>query len=83
MVPFYSDMVRVHMFIRWTARSVLEYFSQVFQQELRSYLFLGLPSRVLESVVLPAQMDLFLQQLDSAGQPMCVHVDSHQAFFLQ
>jgi hypothetical protein len=71
------------MFIGWPAGSILEYFSQVFPQELRSYLFLGLSSQVLESVVLPAWMDLILQQLDSVSQPMCGHVDSHQSLFLQ
>jgi hypothetical protein len=28
-------------------------------------------------------MDLFLQWLDSVGQPMCGHTDSRQSFFLQ
>jgi hypothetical protein len=28
-------------------------------------------------------MDLFLQWLDSVGQPMCGHTDSCQSFFLQ
>jgi hypothetical protein len=40
-------------------------------------------SRVLGSIVPPTWMDLFLQWLDSADQPMCCHTDSHQAFFLQ
>jgi hypothetical protein len=74
-------MEGAHLFIGWPAGSVLEYFSYEFQQELQSYLFLGLPSQVLESAVLPARMNLFLQQLTSMGQPMCGRVDSHQAFF--
>jgi hypothetical protein len=76
-------MVGTHLFIRRQAGSILEYFSQVLQQELWTYLFIGLPSRVLGSAVLPARMDLFLQRLDSAGQPMCGHANSCQAIFLQ
>jgi hypothetical protein len=55
----------------------------VFYQELQSYIFKGPPSQVFEPAVLPAQMDLFLLWLGSAGQPMCSQVDSCQAFFLQ
>jgi hypothetical protein len=82
-VPFYSDMVGTHLFIGWPVGSLLEYFSQMFQQELRTYLFLGLLSRVLGSIVLPTQIDLFLQRLDSTGQPTCGHADSCQDLFLQ
>jgi hypothetical protein len=71
------------MFVRWPVGSVLEYFSQVFQQEIRSYLFLGLPSWVLEFVVLLARMDLLFQWWDSSGRSLCGHADSHQDFFLQ
>jgi hypothetical protein len=39
----------------------------MFPQKLRSYIFPGLPSRVVESTILPTRMDLFLQWLDSAG----------------
>jgi hypothetical protein len=55
----------------------------VFHEELQSYIFVGLPSRVLVFVVLPTQMDLFLQGLHSTGQPMSGHADSHQALFFQ
>jgi hypothetical protein len=34
-------MVGAHLFVGWLAGSVLEYFFQVFPQELPSYLFLG------------------------------------------
>jgi hypothetical protein len=44
---------------------------------------MGLSSRVLESTILPTRMDLFLQRLDLAGQAMCSHIDSSQAFLLQ
>jgi hypothetical protein len=71
------------MFVRWPAGSVLEYFSQVFQQEIQSYLFLGLPSWVLESIVLLARMDLPFQWWDSLGQSLCSHADSRQDLFLQ
>jgi hypothetical protein len=53
------------------------------RHELWSHIFPGLPSRVLGFIVLPTWMDLFLQWLDSVGQPMCGHADSHQSFFLQ
>jgi hypothetical protein len=76
-------MVEVHLFLSRPARSVLKYLSEVLYQELQSYIFSGLPSQVLGSTILPARMDLFLQWLDSVGQPMGVHVDSRQAFLLQ
>jgi hypothetical protein len=41
-----------------------------------SNLLAGLPSWVLDSAVLLAQMNLFLQRDDSAGQPMGGHIDS-------
>jgi hypothetical protein len=37
----------------------------------------------LESTVLPARMNLFLQWLDSAGQPMRSHTYASQAFLFQ
>jgi hypothetical protein len=70
-------MVEAHLFVSWLAESVLKYLSEVLYLELRSYIFSGLPSLVLGSVVLPAQMDMFLQCLDLAGQPMDRHADSH------
>jgi hypothetical protein len=82
-VPLYPNMVGEHLLISWPARSVLEYLSQMFHQELWSYIFPGLLSQVLGSIVLPTWMDLFLQWLDSVGQPMCGRADSCQAFFLQ
>jgi hypothetical protein len=51
-------------------------------QELRSDVLLGLLSRILESAVLLAQVDLFLQRLDSAGQPTGGHAHTRQAYLL-
>jgi hypothetical protein len=76
-------MVEAHLCIDRLVGSVLKYLSKVPYQELQSYIFSGLPSLVLESAVLPARMDLFLQWLHSAGQPMSGHTDSYQAFLLQ
>jgi hypothetical protein len=70
-VPLYPNMVGEHLLIGWPVRSVLEYLSQMFHREIWSYIFPSLPSQVLGSVVLPTWMDLFLQWLDSMGQPMC------------
>jgi hypothetical protein len=74
-------MVGAHLFIGRPARNVLKYLSEVLHQKLQSYIFLGFPSRVLGSAVLLAWMDLFLQRLDSTGQPMGDHAYSYQAFF--
>jgi hypothetical protein len=71
------------MFVDQPVGSVLKYLSEVIYQELWSYIFLGLPSWVLDSAVLPAWMDLFLQQLDTMGQPMGGHAYCCQAFLLQ
>jgi hypothetical protein len=76
-------MVEAHLFIGRPSGSVLKYLSEVLYQELQSYIFLGPPSQVLGSAVLPAWMDLFLQWLDLVGQPMGGHADSCQAFLLQ
>jgi hypothetical protein len=58
-VPFYPDLVRAHLLVGQPCRDVLKYFSQMLHQKFWSHLFLSLPSRVLESTVLPARMDLF------------------------
>jgi hypothetical protein len=55
----------------------------MFHQKLRSNLFIGFPSWILESIVLPARVDLFLQGKDPTGQPMGGHTDSCQALVLQ
>jgi hypothetical protein len=52
-------------------------------QELWSYFSLGFPSWVFESAILPTQMNLFFQRLDSAGQPMGSHAHAYQAFLFQ
>jgi hypothetical protein len=46
---------------------------------LQSNIFAGLLSWVLESAVLPARVNLFLQRDNSAGQPVGGHVDSSLA----
>jgi hypothetical protein len=45
--------------------------------------FLGLPSRVLESTILPTWMNLFFQWLNSASQSMGGHTHACQAFLFQ
>jgi hypothetical protein len=50
---------------------------------LGSYLLAGLLSWVLESVVLPAQVNLFLRRDDSVGQLVGGHADSSQATHFQ
>jgi hypothetical protein len=45
--------------------------------------FLGLPKSVLESDIFLAQMNLFFQQLDSAGQLVGNHAHAYQAFLFQ
>jgi hypothetical protein len=82
-VHFYPDMVGAHLLISRPAGGILEYFFQMFHQELRSDLLTGFPSRVLVSDVFPTQMDFFLQRKDSAGQPMGCHADSYQAMLFQ
>jgi hypothetical protein len=37
----------------------------------------------METAILPARMNLFFQQLDSAGQPMGGHAHACQAFLFQ
>jgi hypothetical protein len=82
-VPFYPDMVGAHLCVSRPAGGVLEDFLQVLHQEFQSNLFIDLLSRVLESTIFLAWVDLFLQRNDSVGQPMAGHADSHQALFLQ
>jgi hypothetical protein len=60
-------MVEAHLFINQLVGSVVKYLFEVLYQELQRYIFSGLPSRVLESAVLPALIDLFLQWLHSVG----------------
>jgi hypothetical protein len=49
----------------------------------QSNLVTGFLSRVLESIVLPAQVNLLFQRDDSVGQPMGSHVDSSQAALIR
>jgi hypothetical protein len=55
----------------------------MFHQNLRSKLFTGFLSQVLESAVFPTQVDLFLQRNDSVGQLMGGHTNSCQALLFQ
>jgi hypothetical protein len=50
---------------------------------LQSNLLTGLLSRVLESAILPARVNLFLQRDDSVGQPVGGHADSSQVTLFQ
>jgi hypothetical protein len=52
-------------------------------QKFWSHLFLGFPSWVLESVVLPAQTNLLLLWLDLVGQPTGGHTHAAQALLSQ
>jgi hypothetical protein len=82
-VPFNPDMVGAHLLISRPAGGILEYFFQMFHQNLQSNLLTGFPSWVLEFAVFPARVDLFLEWKDSAGQPMGSHADSCQALLFQ
>jgi hypothetical protein len=82
-VPFYPNIVGAHLLASRPAGGVMKYLSQMFHEELQSYVFTSLLSRVLESAILPAQGDLLLQGLNLMGQPMSGHVDSCQNLFLQ
>jgi hypothetical protein len=76
-------MVGAHLYIGLPAGGVLEHFLPMFHQNLRSNLFIGFPSRILESAIFPTRVDLFLQGKDTTGQPMGGHIDSYQALLLQ
>jgi hypothetical protein len=82
-VPIHPDMVGAHLHIGQPAGGILEQFLQMFHQKLQSNLFIGFPSRILESAVLPTRVDLFLQRKDSMGQPMGSHADSCQALLFE
>jgi hypothetical protein len=59
-IPFYPDMVRVHLLVSWPAGSVLEDFIQVLHQDFWSDLFISLLRWVLEFTIFPTQVDLLL-----------------------
>jgi hypothetical protein len=77
-VPFYPNVVEAHLLFSRSAGGILKYFLLLFHQKLRSNFLASLPSQVLESTILTAWMDLFLQREDSVGQPMGHHADSYQ-----
>jgi hypothetical protein len=59
-VPFNPDMVGAHLFVSRPAEGILEKFLQMFHQNLWSNLLTGFPKWVLEFVVFPSWVDLFL-----------------------
>jgi hypothetical protein len=65
-VPFYPDMVGVYLLISRSDGGVLEHVQELHQM-LRGDLLVGFPSRILNSVVFPTRVDLFLQRDDSAS----------------
>jgi hypothetical protein len=67
-VPFYPDILGAHLYIDRPAGGVLEHFLHMFHQKLRSNLFIGFLSWILESTVLATRVNLFLQRKDSTGQ---------------
>jgi hypothetical protein len=82
-VPLYSNMVGVHLLISWPGGGILEHFFQEFHQKLWRNLFTSFLSRVLESTVFPARVNLFLHSYNSVGQPMDDHTNSGQAALFQ
>jgi hypothetical protein len=50
---------------------------------LWSNLHIGFLSGIFDSALLPAQVNLFLQRGNSAGQPVGGHIDSSQATLFQ
>jgi hypothetical protein len=62
--------------------AVLEHFFKRFHKKLWRNIFIGFPGRVLESTLLPSQVDLFFQRKDFAGQSMGGHADSCQTLLL-
>jgi hypothetical protein len=59
-VCFYTDVVRAYLLVSWPSGDVLEYFSQMLNQEFWSHLLLSFSSGVLEPTILPARMNLLL-----------------------
>jgi hypothetical protein len=82
-VSFYSDVVGAHLLVGWPCGDVLEYFTQMLHQKFWSHIFLCFLSWVLESTILPTRMDLLVQRLESAGQPMGGHTHACQALLFQ
>jgi hypothetical protein len=82
-ISFYLDVVRVHQIIGGPTGDVLEHFSKVFHHKLWSDLFLRFLCLALETTILLARVNLLLQRLDSAGQPVGSHAHASQAFPFQ
>jgi hypothetical protein len=76
-------MVEAHLLVIQPTGVILKYFLQKLHQKLRINLLTGFLSRVLESIVFPKRMDLFLQSEDLVGQPMGGHSNSCQALLFQ
>jgi hypothetical protein len=82
-VPYQVLVIREHLLIGWPAGGILKHFPQMLCQELWGYFFLSFPSHVLGSAVFPMRVNLFLQCLDSMGQPTGSHAHTGQIFILQ
>jgi hypothetical protein len=59
-VPFYPDMVGAYLLVSRPAGGVLEHLLQELHQVLWGDLLIGFLSRILNSVVFPTLVDLFL-----------------------
>jgi hypothetical protein len=66
-VPYYPDMVGVHLLISWPAAGVLEHFFQKLHKKVQVNRLSGFLSWILESVALLPQVNLCLQRNNSTG----------------
>jgi hypothetical protein len=82
-VPFYTDMIGVHLFNSQPAASVLKHLFQKLHEKIWVDLFNGFPSQILETAILPPRVNMFLQRNDVVGKPMGSNTDSHQAALLR
>jgi hypothetical protein len=82
-VPFYPDMVGAHLFVNRPTTSILEHLFQKLHEKIWVDLFSGFLSRILEPIVLPPQVNLFLQRNDTVGLPIGSHIDSRQVVSIQ
>jgi hypothetical protein len=79
-VPFYPDAIRTHLLIGCLAGGILKHFPHMLCQNLWGYFLLSFLSWVLGSAVFPTRLNLFLQRLDSMGQPMGGYARTGQTF---
>jgi hypothetical protein len=69
-------MVGARLLINQPAAGILEHLFQEFHEMIWLDLLGGFLSWILESVVLPPQVNLLLQSNDSVGYPVSSHADS-------